>query len=86
LGSAAREAGVEIIRYPSGRCPPAGMNVAVMTPFAFSRKRPTTPSTWDWFLNGNLMEMRQTNHSRPKVYQFNRAAFEVDGALPSPAL
>jgi hypothetical protein len=86
LGSQAREAGVEIIRYPSARCAPASVNVAVLSARAFSKKHPATPSTWDCFVNGDLLEVRKTNCFEKKIYQFKRHAFEVNGALPSPAL
>jgi hypothetical protein len=86
LGSSAREAGIEIIRFPSARCAPARINVAVLSARAFSRPVPTTPSTWDCFVNDDLLEVRKTNSFEKRIYEFKRGAFEVDGVLPSPAV
>jgi hypothetical protein len=85
LGSQAREAGIEIIRYPSARCARTRVNVAVLSARAFSKRSPTTPSTWDCFVNGDLLEVRKTNCFEKRIYRFKRNAFEVNGVLPSPA-
>jgi hypothetical protein len=85
LGSDARAAGVEIIRYPSARDPQSRPNVAVLSKRAFSQKNPTVPSTWDCFMNGDRVEVSEANYFDKRSYRFNRAQFEVGGALPSPA-
>jgi hypothetical protein len=86
LGSEARQAGIEIIRYPSARSAAARVNVAVVSARAFSKANPTTPSTWDCFVNGDLLEARKTNCLEKRIYRFKRGTFEVNGALPAPGL
>lgn len=46
LAQAAREGGVESIRYESVRDVKQGMNVALLNPFLFKHKKPVTQHTW----------------------------------------
>lgn len=46
LEKAARDAGIDLIRYPSVRDPKRGANVAVLSPSAFADKHPVKWQTW----------------------------------------
>ena len=46
LGAAMRDAGVELVRYPSARDAEGGVNVAVFSPTVFGAARPRELETW----------------------------------------
>jgi len=85
LGRAAREAGVEVLRYRSARDPQGGLNVALFTPKAFAEKRPRPPRTWLCVATRERVEFRLRDYFVRENLVFSREVFEVEGALPAPA-
>jgi hypothetical protein len=53
LSEKAREAGIELIKYPSVRAPDHRANLAVLTPAAFAKPEPTGRQTWRIYLDSN---------------------------------
>jgi hypothetical protein len=53
LAESARDAGVEIVRYPSARDPDGGTNLAVLTCAAFAAREPALPATWRLHASAN---------------------------------
>lgn len=64
FADAARESGIELIRYRSVRDPQKGMNMAVLSPRAISSRQPEQTQTWRLFLSDSAIqafrEMPQT--------------------------
>lgn len=56
LADAARQAGVEAIRYRSVRDPQRGMNLAVLTPDALVSTQPETLQTWRLFFGPRAVQ------------------------------
>lgn len=86
LGSAMREAGVELFRYPSARDPRGGVNVGVFAPSAFGRAKPRDLQTWHCTATRNGVELAKRDYFGREVHAFPRAGFLVDGRLPDPAV
>jgi hypothetical protein len=76
LSEKAREAGVELIRYPSVRDPDHRANLAVLTPAAFAKTEPTGRQTWRIYLDGN--GARAICESPSLSVAFGRDAFSAD--------
>ena len=86
LGDAMRAAGVELFRYPSARDPEGGMNAGAFTPAVFGRAKPRDLQTWHCTAAPERIEFAKRDYFGREVHTFTRAAFLVDGALPSPAV
>ncbi|HVS66489.1 MAG TPA: RES family NAD+ phosphorylase [Thermoanaerobaculia bacterium] len=91
LGRVLREAGVEAFRYRSARDVGGGANIALFTPAAFAAREPEPPETWYCVATRAAVELTRRALSRPNVakgstYRFPREVFEVEGALPTPAV
>ena len=84
LGAGMRDAGVELIRYPSARDARGGTNVAAFTPKVFGRSRPRDMETWHCLATRGVVEV--TRHLSRDAFRFPRAQFLVGGKLPAPAL
>ena len=90
LGTEMRQAGVELFFYRSARDPQGGANVGLFTPAAFANRQPSHLEIWYCVTDRDVVEItrRDVLHhdSRHEGFRFQRETFEVDGALPSPAV
>lgn len=84
LGGQMRAEGIEAFIYVSARDPDRGSNVGLFSPSAFARPRPTTPITWHCTATRDAVELARRDFFERSSLRFERAAFLVDGALPSP--
>jgi hypothetical protein len=75
LADAAREAGVEGLRYASAR-DPGGVNVALLTCRAFAAREPLSRQTWRIALNAH--GVRAMSAFPGARLEFDRAAFAAD--------
>lgn len=78
LAATAREAGVAAIRYHSAR-DPDGMNVALLTPGAFSTDAPLTRQTWLLYLAGPAVSCRRAGELGGEFHEFDRAVLRGRG-------
>lgn len=85
LGTAMREAGVEMIRYPSARDIDGGVNVAVFSPEAFGAAKPRDLQTWHCIAHARRIEVTKRDYFGADRFAFERSQFLVSGALPRPA-
>ena len=85
LGTAMRDARVELFRYPSARDPQDGVNVGAFSPTVFGRAKPRELQTWQCTASSARVEFAKRDYFGKEEYAFDRAAFLVDGLLPSPA-
>ena len=86
LGTAMRADAVDACLFRSARCPKRGTAVALFQP-AFANPNPIGASqTWHCAVTADGCEVTQMNLSAPQVLVFPRAAFEVEGRLPTPGL
>lgn len=85
LGAEMRAAGVDAFAYRSARDPNAGTNFGLFEP-VFASARPSGFQTWACTATQNLVEFKEKNFFSPQVLSFERTAFLVGGALPSPAV
>ncbi|WP_018234238.1 RES family NAD+ phosphorylase [Thioalkalivibrio thiocyanodenitrificans] len=60
LADAARQDGIEIIRYESVRDPQRGDNLALLTPAAFSEPRPITEQAWYLYLDATESNLKRS--------------------------
>lgn len=86
LGREMRGEGIELALFRSARDPKKGDNLAVFSPGCFARKRPTVPETWLSVTTREGVECSRRDYFERRSFHFPRAAFEVDGRLPRPAL
>lgn len=86
LGADLRAAGVDAFRYPSARDPGGGVNVAVLDPSAFGRRRPRDLEPWHCTATRSRVELRKLDYFRRRSFAFERGVFLVGGELPAPAL
>ena len=86
LGAAMREAGVQLVRYPSARDPGRGANIAVFTPTVFGRSNPRELQTWHCTATREQVDFAKRDYFGRETHAFTRADFLVDGILPAPAL
>jgi len=87
LGTAMREAGIELFRFPSAR-EPGGINVGIFNPSVFGTAKPRGFETWHCTATRDLVELASrdfTSWAR-ETFLFERHAFLVNGALPAPGL
>jgi hypothetical protein len=85
LGGDMRRAGVELFLYRSARDAEGGVNVALFTPSAFTRRRPSAPETWYCIAGRGGVEVSKRDVFRRASHGFPRRQFEVRGTLPAPA-
>ncbi len=89
LGRAMRGDGVEMLRYSSARDSQQGANIALLTPRAFARPRPYSRQTWICVADEatTIRFLQKQPFEQGKLsFSFERKEFEVDDALPAPAL
>lgn len=89
LGAAMRDAGVELIRYPSARDrdePAAGVNVAAFTPAVFGAAKPRNLQTWHCTASRQSVEFAKRDYFGHDAHVFSRNEFLVRGKLPAPAV
>lgn len=86
LGTAMREAGVEVFRFESARDVAGGSNVGVMSPSAFGRARPRDLQTWHCTATRVRVEMVKRDYFERASFAYPREDFLVGGHLPAPAL
>ncbi|MEX2152626.1 MAG: RES family NAD+ phosphorylase [Gemmatimonadaceae bacterium] len=85
LGRAMRDAGVELIRYPSARDPRRGTNVAAFAPAVFGKAKPRELQTWHCTATKAAVELAKRDYFGREVHSFSRETFLVEGTLPAPA-
>ena len=83
LGTAMRAAGVEAFEFVSARDAAGGLNVALFTPKALTKKQPAWQEAWLCELTGVHVRFRAARGR--EMHDFPLAAFQVNGALPWPA-
>ena len=76
LSEAAREAAIELIKYPSVRDPDHHANLAVLAPAAFAKSEPVDRRTWRIYLDSN--GARAICESPHRSLAFGRDAFNAD--------
>jgi hypothetical protein len=86
LGVAMRDAGVELIRYPSARDPNDGVNVAAFSPQVFGKAKPKDFEQWHCLASRERVEITKRGYLDRATLSFDRGAFEVKGQLPAPAI
>ncbi len=87
LGTEMREAGVEFFRYPSARGAALACNVGVFSPAVFHRSKPQRFETWHCTASTALVDFVRADFAGMRERDsFGRSHFEVDGALPAPAV
>jgi len=85
LGAEMRASDVDVAIYRSARDPDGGKCVALFTP-AFVRRLPAALSTWVCTATPQRVEIAKKDVLRKQRHAFDRAVFEVNGALPAPGL
>jgi hypothetical protein len=83
LGTAMRAAGIEAFEFVSARDPEGGINIALFTPRAFSRKQPVSQEAWLCELGSERVRFRAARGR--DIHDFPLALFQVAGRLPWPA-
>ncbi len=86
LGTAMREAGVELFLAPSARDPRGGLNVGLLTPGPFGRRGPTGLTSWHCTTTTGGVEFVRRSLRRRQTLVFDRELFLVDGVLPRPGI
>jgi hypothetical protein len=81
LSESAREAGIELIKYPSVRAPDHRANLALLTPAAFAKSQPIDRQTWRIYLDCN--GARAICESPSLSLAFGRDAFNADSRMAS---
>jgi hypothetical protein len=82
LGAAMREAGIEAFEYHSARDPRRGVNLALYTPGAFARRRPTTLD--EWLCETGAERVSYYSRHGGGIREFPLDMFLLDGTLPAP--
>jgi hypothetical protein len=80
LGTTMREVGIEVFEFVSARDPAQGLNVALFTPAAFTRRQPIMQSAWLCELAAAEVHFREA-HSHV-THGFPLGMFLVEGGLP----
>jgi hypothetical protein len=83
LGTAMREAGVEVFEYLSARDPEGGVCVALFTPDALIKRKPRETSQWLCEVNARAVTFKAVGQARS--IRFALDVFLQDGRLPFPA-
>jgi hypothetical protein len=79
LADLARQGGIQAIRYRSVRDPKEGCNVALLSPEAFTEKKPNKYQTWRIFVREHLIQA--VCEMPPAAIEFDKAAFRSDPRL-----
>jgi hypothetical protein len=84
LGADISDADVEMCSSRSARDPQKGVNVAVFSPTAFTRKSLSDASreTWHCYATPTVIEFRSQSFAQTRQLRFRREDFEVEGILP----
>jgi hypothetical protein len=83
VGRRARDAGVEVIRFHSARCPEGGPNLAVLAIDALDRQ-PGATATWRMRVHQGRVEFLEANAGDPRRLSFSAADFAARGADAHP--
>jgi hypothetical protein len=86
LGAQMRASGVEAFRYRSARDAEGGTNVGLLTPGAFTAKRPGAMQVWRAIASRAAVEIRRHDLLHPQTFVYPREQFVVRGKLPAPAV
>jgi hypothetical protein len=86
LGSAMRNASVEVFRYPSARDQQGGINIGVFVASAFGRRQPRNLELWHCTATRQAVELVRRDYFERASHRYTRAEFLVNDRLPSPAL
>lgn len=86
LGADMRADGVEAFLYRSARDADRGRSCGVLTPRAFTSRRPSPPQTWLCAAKRDAVEFARRDVFRHRALRFPREQFLVDGRLPAPAV
>ena len=81
LADIAREAAVEAILYQSVRDPEQGLNVALLTPSAFSSKKPLAASTRTWRFHITRESVRALREFPQETIEFPKELWADDPRL-----
>jgi hypothetical protein len=82
LGTAMRNAGVELFEYQSARDPNQGICVGLFSPKAFTSTKPDHTSLWLCEINAGLVVFKQQGEA--ELYQYPLELFLLNGELPWP--
>jgi hypothetical protein len=85
LGTAMREAGSELFRFPSARHA-EGVNVGVFSPSVFGAARPRELETWHCTATRSRVEFATRDYFKREALVIPRERFLVAGSLPAPAV
>lgn len=87
LGASMRQAKIEAFNYLSARDPNKGINIALFTPRAFSRKEPNAESLQSWVCvsSSNVVEFVRSNMVHSERLSFPIETFLIEGRLSFPA-
>ncbi|MCP5151873.1 MAG: RES family NAD+ phosphorylase [Ectothiorhodospiraceae bacterium] len=92
LGTAMREAGVELFEFVSARAPGRGINVALFRPSGLAARVPRHQQPWLCDTRADTVTFSSSAAhgpsplgATPRVLRFGLDQFLVDGALPRPA-
>ncbi len=83
LGQRLREAGADAIEYVSARDAEGGLNVALYSPGAFARPRPTFKEEWLCETRAELVSFYARGDEGLRTFTLSQ--FTVNGRLPAPA-
>lgn len=83
VGRQARDAGVEVVRFRSARCPDGGANLAVLVVDALERQ-PGAMTTWRMRVHRDRVELLEANAAEPRRLSFSAADFAARGADAHP--
>jgi len=70
----------------AARCREGGANLGMFTATAFARKQPYDFCNWLCVVTASEVELSQKDFLERRRFHFPREQFEVDGALPAPAV
>jgi hypothetical protein len=87
LGTAMRQDNTESFYYQSTRDPNKGNNIALLTPKAFSQKKPISQSfqSWQCIVNKNIADFVRVSSVINETQSFHIELFLCSGELPFPA-
>jgi hypothetical protein len=85
LGAAMRKASMAAFRFRSARDPHAGANLGLFEP-VFTSKKPLNAEQWICTATRKRIELKPGPAIVRSRTSFERKVFEVDGALPAPAV
>lgn len=83
LGTAMRDAGVQVVEYSSARDPDSGICIGIYTPKALARKQPESRNKWLCELTKNEVVFK--NLDLGDLHRFSFESFCHAGELPLPA-